>query len=231
MKTATDLLKKFLLSSVFVLLLTLYPNECFANQCNTLEECTLLYHQAIVDAGTYEPSESEELMPIVEEQVSVATWTSSTRYRLGSNTLGADIWVTLVPQLQEKCQTFIRDMEALDLRLEQLLGLPPKSGKTQVVEMVIRSSDLFRPCPDSDISKTECSQYFPENVTRSYVNWLAKNLLDSYQIPGGYPWTRLGYTYDWNPDSPEFGLSEYVVRKGSSIEVTSISPTFNYCSP
>jgi hypothetical protein len=34
-----------------------------------------------------------------------------------------------------------------------------------------------------------------------------------------YPWTRLGYTYDWAPDAKEVGMSEYVLQTGSGIWV------------
>ena len=226
MNTAIDLLKKFLSISVFVLLLIIYPSQCFSSQGNA-KDYTFLYNQAIVDAGTYEPSELEELVPIVDDSITVVTWTEWNGYELGSNTLGKDIWVTISPELREKCKTFRGD---LNLRLKQLLGLPPNDNKTQVVEMVVQASDMFRPCPDPDITKAECSKSFPKNVNSDHVNWFAKNVLDSYQIPGGYPWTRLGYTYDWNPDSPEVGLSEYIVREGSVVEVTSIKSTSDYCS-
>jgi len=52
-----------------------------------------------------------------------------------------------------------------------------------------------------------------------------RNVLESYQVPNGYPWTRLGYTYDWNPNSPEVGLSEYIVRGGSTVTVAAVGST------
>lgn len=35
---------------------------------------------------------------------------------------------------------------------------------------------------------------------------------------GQYPWTRLGYTYDWGAED-EYGLTEFLVLKNSTIEV------------
>jgi hypothetical protein len=46
----------------------------------------------------------------------------------------------------------------------------------------------------------------------------------------GYPWTRLGYTYDWHPDTPETGLSEYVIPQGSTVEVHANVETREYCA-
>ena len=227
------MLKNFLLTSVFVLLLAIYPSSCFASQCDLPEECRFLYNQAILDAGTSESSELEELSPIVADKIKVATWTDYSGYELGPNTLGVDVWITIIPQMQKKCQTFLKNLslKELNLRLEQLMGLPPNDGKTKVVEMVVQTSDIFRPCPDPDITKTVCNQSLSPNVNPRYLYWFAQNVLSSYKIPGGYPWTRLGYTYDWYPDSPEMGLPEYVIRKGSVVQVTSIKSTSEYCSP
>jgi hypothetical protein len=48
----------------------------------------------------------------------------------------------------------------------------------------------------------------------TYKNWFTNRKAWIYQqsVPGGpYPWTGLGYTYDWgNPDPPHVGLSEFV---------------------
>lgn len=210
------------------MVLIAYPNVSFASQCQSLEECTYLYNQAIVDAGTQEASEIRNLTPIEDSTVTVVTWTSWDGYHIGGNTLGRDIWTTIVPQLKDRCKTFTGN---LTLSLDQLLGLPPNNDKTKFVEMLVKSADVFRPCPNPDIQKTECLQSFPQDVDADYANWFATTVLKSYHIPGGYPWTHLGYTYDWNPDTSEVGLSEYIVRKGAVVEVTSISPTSDYCSP
>ena len=34
-----------------------------------------------------------------------------------------------------------------------------------------------------------------------------------------YPWTRLGYTYDWADNGREYGLSEFLILADSVIEV------------
>jgi len=45
----------------------------------------------------------------------------------------------------------------------------------------------------------------------------------------GYPWTRLGYTYDWGSNAGEIGLSEFVLRAGSAALIQSITATNDYC--
>lgn len=39
-----------------------------------------------------------------------------------------------------------------------------------------------------------------------------------YQMKAGkdYPWTALGYTYDWGNSRDVYGLSEFILRKGST---------------
>ena len=54
-----------------------------------------------------------------------------------------------------------------------------------------------------------------------------------------YPWTQLGYTYDWgvpedletDSDRPaNVGLSEFVIRQGAPILVHSIQSVEDYCN-
>ena len=34
-----------------------------------------------------------------------------------------------------------------------------------------------------------------------------------------FPWTRLGYTYDWGNSTSEIGLSEFVIKNNSQVTV------------
>jgi hypothetical protein len=49
----------------------------------------------------------------------------------------------------------------------------------------------------------------------------------------GYPFTRLGYTYDWAPGAEahrHYGTSEFVVAPGTRVEVTEEATSDAYCS-
>ncbi len=81
---------------------------------------------------------------------------------------------------------------SLTLRLEQYLGLPPHNGKTKFVQMWVNPRDLFRPCPDSEISDTRCEVQFPPRVWLVHQHWFIDKMLTSYG-DRGYPLTRLGY--------------------------------------
>jgi hypothetical protein len=54
----------------------------------------------------------------------------------------------------------------------------------------------------------------------TYRNWFDNRRAYVYSqttVNGPYPWTALGYTYDWgNPNPPHFGLSEFVINSGTS---------------
>ena len=193
----------------------------------------IIYNKAIVDAAVLEQSEvSDRLTPIKEPRATVVTWTGYQGYKIGQNTLAKDIFVTVVPEVKQKCENY--PANNLTLRLEQLIGLPPNSRKTQFVEMSVNASDIVRPCANPDITTTTCGESVPKvskEMCSTHEAWLAKQMLNSYQIPKGFPFTRLGYTYDWNPNTPEFGVSEYVIHQGAEVKVTAITPTATYCSP
>lgn len=59
--------------------------------------------------------------------------------------------------------------------------------------------------PCSDSTNATCSEQFPNWVSSDHVKWIANQMLSSYVIAEAhteaysYPWTRLGYTYDWKP--------------------------------
>lgn len=198
------------------------------------------YGDSIFQSAVFEPSSVHPLLvvPAGAEKVSVVTWTGQQTaekyYPLGDGTIGKkyDVWVTLAPQVRRLCETYPPEPEALRLRLQQLLGLPAKDEERVFVEMQVHVKDIFRPCPDPDPTKSECGNVFPETVDAGHKAWLAEQVLQRYQAaPEGYPWTRLGYTYDWNPATPRFGASEYVVRGGSKVFVTRKMPTADYCRP
>lgn len=208
------------------------------------------YRQAIEDARIAEPEEiSRSLVAIADYNsdlvwseregqrfVRVVTWTSWNGYddKVGqSMTASREIWVTTVPELQRFCRHCGFSGNALTLRLEKLLGLPPHGGKTRFVEIWVSPDDLFRPSPDPEISDSQAELNFPISgkfvlIQPEYRKWYNNLKADSYG-GDGYPWTRLGYTYDWGNPRSEIGLSEFVIRQGAAIEIHSVNDTEGYC--
>ncbi|WP_405357753.1 hypothetical protein [Ruminococcus sp.] len=51
-----------------------------------------------------------------------------------------------------------------------------------------------------------------------FETWFENNTASSYST-GSYPWTRLGYTYDWADNGTAYGLSEFIIFKGAKVKV------------
>ncbi len=184
------------------------------------------YHAAIHAAAVVDASAVRPLRPVASDPVRVVTLTSYP-YSLGKTSLNVDVWVTLVPEVRDICQGFGDDLE---LRVKQLIGLMPSKTYTHFVEMSVPKASLFRPCADPAVDTTTCPLEFPA-APSEHTNWMGRNALSSYKTPAGYPWTRLGYTYNWRPGaSDRYGATEYVVKAGSAVEVLSITETRVYCT-
>ncbi len=210
---------------------------------NAIHDLPLAYRAAVRNAEAAGPAEvSNSLVSIVEsngrlvwrgeagnKEVLVTTWTGWPGYNGQegmSATAGIPSWVTAVPEVKEFCQAQ-RPIEPA-LRLEQLLGLPPDDGKQWFVELWVWPADLFRPAPDPEITDQGAGLDFPDSASPEYRAWFDDLRSKSYG-ENGYPWTRLGYTYDWGSPDDHVGLSEFVINKGAPIEVRSVTPTVVYC--
>lgn len=146
------------------------------------------------------------------------------------NTQSWPLWVTAAPQLLD----FMKKEKPAnaDRRLKQLLGLPPNSVYKYFVEFWVKPEDLFRPCPDNEITDTKCDVCFPANVDSTYKAWVNNSRIDRYYKCGlynQYPWTALGYTYDWNPkNKTHVGMSEFVIPANTNVVVNAIYTTEDY---
>jgi hypothetical protein len=172
--------------------------------------------------------------------VQVTTWTDDAPLPGGDTiqteedalTLTGDVWVTLTPAVQQFCQNVRPDRRTR--RLEQRLGLPPYAGYTRFVTFWASTRDLFRPCPDPETTDRQCQNHPPQPASRvrvapEHTEWLEAQFASSHQ-PGGYPFTGLGYTYDWGRPEQPVGFSEFVVPEGATIRVEDQSPTAAYCT-
>ena len=175
-------------------------------------------------------------------EVLVATWTSEASYypKPGSTfTETYEVWITAAPQLKQFCQRHLASgsKTPLSRRLEQLLGLPPDSGHKFVVELWVSPQDLFRPSADAEVTDHESELQFPDvpgvfSVSETYQQWYQQTKSRRYKPKAGppYPWTRLGYTYDWGNPETRVGLSEFVIRKNATLTVKSVTTTEQYAA-
>lgn len=90
-------------------------------------------------------------------------------------------------------------------------------------------------CADPDINDNVCSLNWPEQVPQAHRDWINNYRASSYcqsdqcSALQAYPWTQLGYTYDWGNPVTEVGLSEFVIRQRAKNRVNRIVPTQAYC--
>ena len=168
-----------------------------------------------------------------EEYILVATWKQNVSFYQKDtifNTGSYNIWVTTAPELKERIK--LESPKDTNLRLLQLLGLPPTSTYSYFVEFWVRPVDLFRPCPDKEIWDGNCDLCFPEGTSQEHINWINENRISRYyqcDLYNQYPWSQLGYTYDWNPkNKSHVGLSEFIIGTGKTIYVNRIVTTSEY---
>lgn len=187
-----------------------------------LTENLYLYHNAIIDAIDAEDNERMTLKSIdtSQEKVLVCTWNRYPEtYVTGSEiTLEyGDVWVFTMDEIKEWGEKNSSG-EDMTLRMEQLIGLPPQKGNTHFSLLWVNPLDLYRPSPDNEVDDNIAELNFPKGTSEEYKKWFNDNITASY-YPHKYPWTRLGYTYDWNDNDKEYGLSEFIIKGGSKVIV------------
>ncbi|MDP2989402.1 MAG: VCBS repeat-containing protein, partial [Kiritimatiellota bacterium] len=139
--------------------------------------------------------------------------TSSFRY--------AESWVTPVPELKNIARNFTGTN--IYLRLKQALGLPATSLNDTIVEFYVDPQYLLRPSRDPEITDQEAEVAFRTNtpyapmVSTNYTAWFQSTIVSrNYGMTSGvwnaFPWTQLGYTYDWlKTGNNVAGFSEFVL--------------------
>jgi hypothetical protein len=204
-----------------------------------------IYEAAIHEAAVKQPADLEaRLEPITDKNVDVVTWATDLDSHTAAKlvrTLGEDVWVTVDPAVKQHCAGLTG--AALSLRLQQLLGLPPgDAADWKFFTFTVRSADVFRPCADPRITTTSCTLDVPDarhglsDATQAaHLRFMLQQMLTAYRVgfdSTGYPFTGLGYTYDWKPDSEthHVGLAEYVVRRGAVVRDVQEIDTADYCA-
>ncbi|WP_418973090.1 RCC1 domain-containing protein [Allofournierella sp.] len=200
----------------------------------------ILYDAALADARTVEP---EEVIPLktsftrdnpyaiwndAGDRVLVATWNDTPdAYPAGRTvTIGEEaVWVFSGAELKAWYGQNSQGVTDWHLRLCQLIGLPPATDYDSVTLLWVDPGELVRPAYDPDITSGEMSTTLSGDDW--FRGWFARNEAASYG-EGGYPWTRLGYTYDWADNGTEYGLTEFIIKPGATAAVEETVPTADY---
>ena len=127
-----------------------------------------------------------------------------------------EIWGTSLGEVAEWYGESGDGVDDWDLRFAQLLGVHADEGYTRFTAFWVAPEDVIRPAYTTDVTAGVANDYAA--VTGAYKEWFDGNILWSY-FESDYPWTRLGYTYDWSGEGDEYGLTEFLVADGDKTEI------------
>lgn len=196
------------------------------------EDLEVFYRKAVEDAMTPDSSEvCDTLWDITQENSRLLRTSKGARslVRMACFTRFPDtysdstvisgwgiLWVFVPQQFRIRMTLVLHASSDTLMRVKQMLGLPPENRNYCFAEFDVDPADLFRPSADREITDRICSLYLSPDADSLHRIWFLENIYASYFSEyRHYPWTRLGYTFDWAPGAPETGLSEYCVRKGA----------------
>ncbi len=201
-----------------------------------------LYEQSIKEASVRAPGWNTSLWPLPEGSLSVSTFQEDAT--LDTKTIYT--WVAPTQEVWQRC----KGKQDTVLALQQLLGLPPqknpKPGNSwRIFVFEIDSRDLFRPCPggidpDAPADKPRCllGSDLDPRLDREFSEFLLQQWWSAHRATvehgrdpeRGYPWTGMGWTYDWDPASKtHIGVSEFVVRKNAVVRNVRVTTPDGFC--
>ncbi len=176
--------------------------------------------------------------------VEMVTWTTHD-YRMGSQRLTQEVWTVESQEMKAHCPE-IRIDQAPELRVSQLLGMPPDPQEVHRHITVMKvpvdvyffaptthalQGQIVRPCLSSgDVSARTCElpSVSAQTSNSPYSRWIAR----IQEETNAYPWTGLGYTYDWSEANvSHVGLSEFILPEGSNVDVERSVSIAEFCAP
>ncbi|MBP1557916.1 MAG: hypothetical protein J6A76_08395 [Oscillospiraceae bacterium] len=190
-----------------------------------------LYAVAMSDSVFAEADEIYPLVTITEngkvtwdenkERVLLLSWHNAPQFYPDGEDVCFDdyeMWTFTDKEIKEWYKTEGKKAKDMELRFEQLIGLPKEKEYTHFSALWVNPEDVIRPAYITDI--TAQMEIAPDKVKQDeqYSEWFDQNILWSY-FDSSYPWTRLGYTYDWSGESDEYGLTEFLVKPGAEMTV------------
>lgn len=190
-----------------------------------------LWEAAVADAVFSEDEEVLELVCLTEndpqvmwdqagQRVLLVTWHNWEEPCQPGQGLPAgeeEIWATSLGEMVAWYQANGSGVTDWDLRFAQLLGVPNDGSYTRFTAFWITPDQVIRPAYVTDVTAQMQNDY--GLVTDpAYREWFDGNIIASY-FAGDYPWTRLGYTYDWSGGESEYGLTEFLLSGQSEAEI------------
>ena len=132
-----------------------------------------------------------------------------------------NVWCVSAKELYTWIKSNGKGVSDWTKRLHQVLGMPTSKGYTTVTALWVDASLLYRPANVTDPTAAMSATYQKtgdQAFDSTYKAWFDFNIIWSY-FDSAFPWTRLGYTYDWADNGTEYGLSEFLVFSGATATV------------
>lgn len=152
------------------------------------------------------------------------------------NNSWGESWLFIPQQMKARIGSSFSATSDTTMRICQLLGLPPANERsnTHIAEIWVNPERLYRPAGNPVITTTSVGAVLSNSSSETFASWFNNYIVFAYYrtlsatADYHYPWTRLGYTYDWAPEATNVGLSEYVLQPNSSAWVENVSQVSNY---
>lgn len=199
----------------------------------------ILFEQAVRDAVFAEESEIQPLVTLTKEdqyvtwneegKVLLCTWHNyPDSYPEGETVEIAwgPVWTFANKELATHADEF-KEAEDSEMRFKQLICFAPDSKHSTVTGLWVDPADIYRPAYQNDPTKPNMTTTFSEDIDEEFKAWFDTNILNSY-FYGAYPWTRLGYTYDWANNGKTYGLTEFIIKSGAKVEVAFTETTDDF---
>lgn len=218
--------KRFAAVAVGVILGLLPLGGCAGETAPSGEE---LWAAAMADAVFSEDDEVRELVCLTPddpqviwdeagERVLLVTWHSYEEpCEAGDPLPHQDIWATSLGELESWYAENGGGVTDWALRFAQLLGMPDDGSCTRFSAFWIAPSEVIRPAYVTDVT-AQMENGYDRITDPAYRTWFDSNIIYSY-FESEYPWTRLGYTYDWSGGDSPYGLTEFLIADGSQAEI------------
>lgn len=200
-----------------------------------------LYKEAVADAVIADADEIEQLVELTKDNP-MTTWDDKGRvlllswhhypdsYKEGeSMTMSyGSVWTFTDREIAEWYKKNNGSVSDWELRLEQLIGLPPEAEYTHVSAFWVDPQYVVRPAYITDVTQ-QMELDFSDDSDNEFREWFEENSIFSYE-ESAYPWTRLGYTYDWANNGTEYGLTEFLIGENAPVQVAFTKTTEDFLS-
>jgi len=138
------------------------------------------------------------------------------KYWRGKNRTNSNryTWVFVMNDFKERCNRkniSRKTYPDLSKRLCRFLGLSDECRRDTIVYMQVSSKSLFRPSYNTNISQRTDPKIVGRNDSINSMSVDDRRWMLSQQVSNQYPWTRMGYTYDWG-DANHIGVTEFILR-------------------